>query len=238
MSRGQSDGQGDFLGRWSARKLKARTEPEPGHEPAASADPAAATPAAIPEDLPDDEILRRLDLPDPDTLVKGDNFAAFLKAGVPARLRNRALRRLWISDPVLANLDGLNDYDQDFTDAATVVKDLKTAYRVGRGMLRDEEPAEAAIAEPAPDDPLSGDHAANAPEHDDPAPVERARAATSETAASPPAPGELTPDDAADAHRGATPDPLAAAGEHAGPPPPGEGPTPRPPRMRFRFDRG
>jgi hypothetical protein len=37
-----------------------------------------------------------------------------MREGVPEALRNRALRKLWLSDPVLANLDGLNDYDEDF----------------------------------------------------------------------------------------------------------------------------
>jgi hypothetical protein len=44
------------------------------------------------------------------------------------------LRRLWLSNPALANVDGLVDYGQDFTDSATVVENLQTAYQVGRGM--------------------------------------------------------------------------------------------------------
>jgi hypothetical protein len=148
---------GDFLGRWSARKLRARTEPLP--EPAPELVPEASLPAAEAaepaSDKTDAEILDELGLPDPDSLVKGDDFKAFLRAAVPARIRNRALRRLWVSDPVLANLDGLNDYEQDFTDAATVMPGLKTAYRVGRGLLRDEpdEPDEppAALADEPPE---------------------------------------------------------------------------------------
>jgi Protein of unknown function (DUF3306) len=139
---------GDFLGRWSARKLRARAERVPESVPEA---PLPAAEAAEPaSDKTDAEILDELGLPDPDSLVKGDNFAAFLRAAVPARIRNRALRRLWVSDPVLANLDGLNDYEQDFTDAATVMPGVKTAYRVGRGLLRDEpdEPPAALADEP------------------------------------------------------------------------------------------
>ncbi len=133
---------GDFLGRWSARKMRARADlvSEPSPAPERPSDP--PTPTAEPVDSATDktdaEILDELGLPDPDILVKGDDFAAFLRASVPARLRNRALRRLWVSDPVLANLDGLNDYEQDFTDAATVMPGLKTAYQVGRGLLREE----------------------------------------------------------------------------------------------------
>ena len=138
---------GDFLGRWSARKLKALAEGAPDPAPM-EANELVAPPENVPEKT-DAEILDELGLPDPDSLIKGDDFKAFLRAAVPARLRNRALRRLWISDPVLANLDGLNDYDQDFTDAATAMPVLKTAYRVGRGMLRDiPEPAEVDKAAP------------------------------------------------------------------------------------------
>ena len=54
-----------------------------------------------------------------------------MKEGVPTELRNRALRKLWRVNPVFGHLDGLNDYDGDFTDAATVVKGLKTLYKVG-----------------------------------------------------------------------------------------------------------
>ncbi len=82
------------------------------------------------------EILRQLDLPDPDSLRQGDDFSVFMKSAVPETIRRRALRKLWLSNPVLANLDELVDYGEDFTDAATVVDNLQTAYQVGRGMLR------------------------------------------------------------------------------------------------------
>lgn len=78
--------------------------------------------------------LDELGLPDPETLGPGDDFAAFMRAGVPEKFRKVALRRLWRSNPVLACVDGLNDYDEDFrTQAAGQV--VKTAYRVGEGML-------------------------------------------------------------------------------------------------------
>ncbi len=54
---------------------------------------------------------------------------------VPTRLRNRALRKLWLSDPVLANLDMLLDYGDDFTDKAMVIENLQTAYQVGKGFV-------------------------------------------------------------------------------------------------------
>jgi hypothetical protein len=61
---------------------------------------------------------------------------------VPEFLRKRALRVLWRSNPVLANLDGLNDYDDDFRSPELTKKVLATAYKVGRGLLRDDHSPE------------------------------------------------------------------------------------------------
>ncbi len=130
MSRADEDG---VLGRWSRRKLAARA-PGPAADPPA---PAEADPQPDDAALPEAELLAKLGLPDPDTLSEGDDFAAFLKAGVPDALRRRALRRLWLSNPALANIDGLVDYGEDFTDAAMVPEVLATAYKVGKGLLRD-----------------------------------------------------------------------------------------------------
>ena len=107
------------------------------------------------DDRSEAEILRQLDLPDPDGLGPGDDFSAFMKSAVPVSIRRRALRKLWLSNPVLANLDELVDYGEDFTDAATVVDNLQTAYQVGKGMLRhvmedDEVEAEAETSPEAP----------------------------------------------------------------------------------------
>lgn len=127
-----------FLGRWSRKKLAPETV-EPEVE--TSADAPAEAP--VEESLSDEEILAKLELPDPDQLKDGDDFAAFMNTAVPDHLRRRALRKLWLSNPALANLDGLVDYGEDFTDAAMVPEVLNTAYKVGRGFLKDileEEP--------------------------------------------------------------------------------------------------
>jgi len=82
-------------------------------------------------------------LPDIETLDAASDFTQFMRPDVPKAIRNAALRRLWGLDPVLANLDGLLEYGEDFTDSAKVVEGLKTAYRVGRGFARSEEEAQA-----------------------------------------------------------------------------------------------
>jgi hypothetical protein len=101
---------------------------------------------------------------------------------VPEHLRRIALRKLWSSNPVLACLDGLNDYEDDYTDAALAVKTLATNYKVGRGFrpLDDEAaPVATATSPDAAEDAQSDDDIAAA-DHDE---AEAASAAT-ETALS------------------------------------------------------
>lgn len=127
----------DFLSRWSSRKRKAREEAALSADEPLVEETDVSPETAAPEKT-DEEILEELGLPSPETLMKGDSIIGFLQANVPKRLRNRALKRLWLTDPVFANLDGLNDYDGDYTDAATVMTNLRSAYKAGRGFLREE----------------------------------------------------------------------------------------------------
>lgn len=154
MSRGRraEAGEDGFLARWSRRKQQARDGRQPGDE--VVGDAVEATPNQPPGDaeidestLSDTELLAKYELPDPAALTASDDVAAFMRSGVPARLRNLALRRMWRLDPVLANLDGLNDYDGDYTDAAYVVANLKTLYQVGRGGAAHIEDAARKLAE-------------------------------------------------------------------------------------------
>nr|WP_306266103.1 DUF3306 domain-containing protein [Pararhizobium sp. IMCC3301] len=147
----------EFLSRWSRLKAEAKEKPvesealqAEGEGSATSADMAPQlTPQQL-EDMTDDELLQHFDLPEPDSLQQGDDFSAFMKAAVPARLRNRALRKLWLSNPALANVDMLVDYGDDFTDAAMIVPGMTTAYQVGRGIVRKlEDLAEHDVLEAA-----------------------------------------------------------------------------------------
>lgn len=122
---------GDF---WTRRKAAVAAE-EVAEREAVLAEEFARERVAL-EEKPDEEVLAELGLKDPDSLEVGDDFSAYLKAAVPERLRRRALRKLWLSNPVLANVDNLVDYGEDFTDAAMVVENMQTAYQVGKGMLK------------------------------------------------------------------------------------------------------
>ena len=152
----------EFLRRWSRRKQAARKPTPP--EAAPAADPPAPDVEggmAASEDAPSGRADSQnadpeaQDLPDIDSLNAESDFKPFLKDGVPEELKNRALRKLWRVNPVFGQLDGLNDYDGDFTDAASVVKDLKTLYKVGRGFLAEPkaDPAGSGPEDPKAEDP-------------------------------------------------------------------------------------
>lgn len=126
---------------WSRRKARVAEEEQEEQRQVEEAE-TRKTQAAL-EEKTDAEILEELGLPDPDSLEPGQDIAAFMNKAVPERLRRRAMRQLWRLNPVLANLDGLNDYDGDFTNAATDAPGVKTAYQVGKGLLRHVQALEA-----------------------------------------------------------------------------------------------
>lgn len=129
---------------WSRRRAGVEAE-----ERAVEARVAEAEVAKL-EERSDDKILAELNLPEPEALDSPDAIRAFLKEELPQRLKTRALRRMWRLNPMLANLDGLVDYGEDYTDAAMVIENMQTVYQVGKGMmtafLEDEE--EDAAEEP------------------------------------------------------------------------------------------
>lgn len=131
------------LSRWARRKAQTRSEAPPA-EPAVVEPTAEEQELAINEALSEAEVLEKYDLPDPDNIALGEDITGFLKKEIPEFLRRRALRSLWKSNPVLAVLDGLNDYDEDFSNAATAMKGYQTIYKVGEGMVdRSKKAAEA-----------------------------------------------------------------------------------------------
>lgn len=141
---------------WTRRRAAVEAEDQADAAQIAAREEAARS--AEQDEKTDAELLEEFSLPDPDTLKEGDDVTAFMAREVPERLRRRALRQLWRLNPVLANVDGLVDYGEDFTDAATVIEGMQTAYQVGKGMQAHVE-ALAAQAEPQqdPDDEAAED---------------------------------------------------------------------------------
>jgi hypothetical protein len=107
-----ADSREDFLARWSRRKLDARHDaPEVPGDTAVAVTP-SGTPAVEPE-----RELTDADMPPIETLDADSDYAAFLSPGVSDDLRQQALRKLF-SQPDFNSTDGLNDYDEDFTQFA------------------------------------------------------------------------------------------------------------------------
>ncbi|SDG98771.1 DUF3306 domain-containing protein [Alloyangia pacifica] len=117
---------------WSRRKAAVEAETR-AEEQAQDTARRAETEAQLAE-RSDEELLAEAGLPAPEEITDGEMVRKFLESQLPKRLKNRALRTLWRSNPVLACLDGLNDYDTDFT-AVTPAADFKTTYQVGKGLL-------------------------------------------------------------------------------------------------------
>ncbi len=169
-----------FLSRWARRKAESRA--------GTLADEVAAPDAPAPEEEQQDAALTGAnadtleadeDHPaagiDIESLDANSDFSVFMHEKVPQAIRRRALRKLWWSDPIYANLDGLNDYDEDFTDAALVVEGLKATYDEAVERMKKREAEEAAtgpVAEAkdgddAPEDETSEDETADDGTSDD-----------------------------------------------------------------------
>lgn len=138
-----------FLSRWSKRKRDVQAgvaqDETPENDVVALAveneanlaradDMDAASAQETEQDIPEE--LAGIDI---DKLDYDSDFTVFMKENVPEVLKRQALRQLWRSNPILANVDGLNDYDTDFTDAATVMKGMQSAYQVGKGYFTAED---------------------------------------------------------------------------------------------------
>ncbi|WP_303290211.1 DUF3306 domain-containing protein [Marinobacter sp. SS5-14b] len=124
------------LQRWSRKKAEVSKKADPTPSVPVENEPSPeAQELAINEALPESEVLEKYGLPEPDTIELGTDITGFMRKEIPELLRRKALRALWKSNPVLAVLDGLNDYDEDFTEAAHAGEVVKTLYKVGQGMF-------------------------------------------------------------------------------------------------------
>ncbi len=137
-----------FIERWSRRK---RGESLPGAPETETETTTVLPQSEEASDSGDPEVIAKL--PDLDSLTEETDFTAFLQDGVPEALRRKALRRLWRLNPVFANLDGLNDYDEDYSAGGIIAENIKTIYKVGKGYLDDDEPE----TEDEPKDEIAAD---------------------------------------------------------------------------------
>lgn len=131
---------------WSHRK--ALVQAETRDEAAAAQNAAIVAEEGKLAERSDEELLEELGLPVPEAIDDAETVRTYLRAALPRRLKQKALRRLWTLNPVLANLDGLVEYGEDYTDSAKAVGNLQTTYQVGKGMLAHIENLAALIDRP------------------------------------------------------------------------------------------
>jgi hypothetical protein len=225
---GRRDGEG-FLARWSRLKRGEEAPPAtpvatptpatptpgpPGPEPRPGSHAVAAPATPAPEEAGEPPI--DLDsLPKIEELTAESDIAPFLQKGVPAALRNAALRRAWTLDPTIRDFIGPADYAWDWNvpgGAPGYVADLASGPDVEAladrilGLVRDR-PGQSGEAP----DRTGGEEGAPAVAAAPPAdPVRQGGAALPDAA------GQLAEDDQAAASKpapdGPTPDRLASEG--------------------------
>jgi hypothetical protein len=107
-----------FLGRWSRRKTAARKgEIDVDSLPAATAADLPAEDTATPDEVDPRLELTDADMPPIESLDQESDFSVFMSPKVSEQLRTQALRKLFHL-PAFNITDGLNDYDEDYTQFA------------------------------------------------------------------------------------------------------------------------
>ena len=141
--------QKPFLSRWAQRKSASQPEAEPPEDimQTEQVDAEGVTEEAT---LSDEELCAQYELPDPEQCTESEQLDGFFDGQVPDRLRQLAMRRLWRLNPLFRFADEMVEYGEDFTDAATVIPDMQTAYKVGKGymdkLLAEQEQADEEAA--------------------------------------------------------------------------------------------
>lgn len=139
----------DFLDRWSRRKLadhRGESLDEPLPAPPA-ADSALQETTTDVDTVPAQQ-LTDADMPALDSLDADSDFSLFMSPGVSEQLRTQALRKLFHL-PAFNVTDGLNDYDEDYTEFAglgnvvtqEMKRMLKRELQTGDAPDDEEQPA-------------------------------------------------------------------------------------------------
>jgi hypothetical protein len=101
-----------FLGRWSRRKQEARKEPQASEAGTAAAEAPAP---AVPESLDEATAEEIAALPSVESVMDVAGLRPFLRRGIPAAMRQAALRRIWRLDPKIRDyVDAAQDYAFDW----------------------------------------------------------------------------------------------------------------------------
>ena len=174
-SPGDLDGDENPLQRWSRRKLAARQKDASAvskEDPSSPAAEASEAPAQAPGSK-----LSDADMPPLESLGEESDYSGFFSPEVSEELRRLALRKLFHL-PAFNVRDGLDDYDEDFTQFAklgnVITHEMQRGLQLARRRLEEagtdatsaaDKQANMSDAEPAAEASGSGETAAcEAPE--------------------------------------------------------------------------
>ncbi|KIN71949.1 DUF3306 domain-containing protein [Sulfitobacter guttiformis] len=152
------DDSGGFLRGWSRRKLAAK---QPEVAPLLPQDPELEN--AAQEALPDEAEIAELiaSLPSLDDITAGFDIKPFLVKGVPASIKNAAMRKLWLASPSVRDyVDPAMDYAWDWNAPGGVpggggILSEQSVAKMVKDLIGGKKPeAEPALDEPAPDEEL------------------------------------------------------------------------------------
>ena len=143
-----TDAGNSFLSRWSRLKRE-QAAPAPEVVPAPEPEPQPADPEPT---LTDAELAA---LPKIEDLVAGSDIRMFLRAGVPASLKNAALQKMWMLTPAIRDYrDPAVDYAWDWNTPGGVPGDgcapaAERAVEMLKGLMknRHEHPETKEVAE-------------------------------------------------------------------------------------------
>lgn len=151
-----------FLGGWSRRKLAAKRRrpavdeaPAPDIEEQAPPDAIDGDPEAMEPEADADYVAA---LPPIEDITSHTDIVPFLRRGVPAALKNAAMRRMWLANPAIRDhVDPALDYAWDWNAPGGVPGGggkltVEGVSRMVRNLSGDAEPAEIAGHAGAADD--------------------------------------------------------------------------------------
>lgn len=117
----------NFVSRWwrLKRESQSRRERKTERHESAARSSAAATSAANEDEAAGMETRATptfdlTSLPSIDSITAGTDISVFLQWGVPAELTEAALRRAWVTDPVIRDFIGTAENQWDFTNPTTI----------------------------------------------------------------------------------------------------------------------
>ena len=162
VKKSDDDQEGGFLQRWSKRKAAIKNEnpaladdeslDDQNQALAAEEKPEASLEAAE-DDLTDEDLCAKYELTHPDQCDDTEQLDDFFNRPLPDRLKQLAMRRMWRLNPLFRFADEMVEYGENYTDAATVLPDMQSAYKVGKGyfdkLMAEKADAEDAAAEDA-----------------------------------------------------------------------------------------